>query len=765
MRLHASFVAVTLFCAMNMAAAQDGASLPLVKDVESQPLLAQVRRVVEALDFLGVPLRETDRAGLEATFREMDAARAVSGIQNILDRYCLVGVELTSDKEISAKNGPAAKELVEQGWTQFLIKVHNPMGLTGPLRAASPNALRLAGSPPGEVQSRWLDLQMFNQQPLLPRLSGLALEYRIIQLYSRDAGPRQAALSMEYVVRGGNAALDGATVRRTDAAPKGDPEVVIRSRPIQISFEAAPAHDVTFRVMDEMGKPATAGFVIRDQQNRVYPSQAKRLAPDFAFQPQIYRADGEKLKLPAGTYTVNCTRGPESISETKSLTVGDGPSLFTYQVRRWVDPTHLGWYSGDHHIHAAGCAHYSNPTEGVHAEDMIRHCLGEDLKVGCNLTWGPCFDYQIQFFTGQDDEVSRYPYLLRYDIEVSGFGSHRTGHLCLLRLKERNYPGGDSNTHWPTLGLNTLRWAKKQGAITGPAHSGSGLAPSQQRLDTPDGPGRLPNYAIPQYNGIGANEYVVDITHEVPGPDGKPVPAVDFISTMDTNRLHELNMWYHTLNCGFRVRASGETDFPCISGQRVGMGRVYVKTSGKLNYEDWCEGIKEGRSYVSDGTTHLMEFMAATTGDRQQSAPVGINGSELRLDGPTTIRLTAKVAARLDGKRLPIEAVVNGYPEASQEIVADGSLHDISLDVPIERSSWVALRLYPNAHTNPVFVLVDGKPIRASRRSAEWCLAGVDRCWQEKQRFYAAGEQDEALRAYEHARQTYRRIMNESDVD
>ena len=152
--------------------------------------------------------------------------------------------------------------------------------------------------------------------------------------------------------------------------------------------------------------------------------------------------------------------------------------------------------------------------------------------------------------------------------------------------------------------MNTLRWGKKEGAITGPAHSGSGLARSQERVAEGDGPGGLPNYAIPQYNGIGANEYIVDITHDVPGPDGKPIPAIDFISTMDTNRQQELNMWYHTLNCGFRVRPSGETDFPCISGQRVGMGRVYVKTTGKLNYEDWCEGIREGRTYVSDGTSH-----------------------------------------------------------------------------------------------------------------------------------------------------------------
>jgi len=81
---------------------------------------------------------------------------------------------------------------------------------------------------------------------------------------------------------------------------------------------------------------------------------------------------------------------------------------------------------------------------------------------------------------------------------------------------------------------------------------------------------------------------------------------------------------------------------------------------------------------------------------------------------------------------------------AKKDITADGSLHEISLEVPIEHSSWVALRLYPNAHTNPVFITVDNKPIRASRRSARGCLAGVDQCWKEKQKLYSDAEQNEA---------------------
>src|SRR5207244_4792164 len=138
---------------------------------------------------------------------------------------------------------------------------------------------------------------------------------------------------------------------------------------------------------------------------------------------------------------------------------------------------------------------------------------------------------------------------------------------------------------------------------------------------------------VPKYDGIGANEYIVDITHEVSGPDGKSTPAVDFISTVDTDCTAELNMWYHTLNAGFRVRASGETDFPCIYGERVGIGRSYVKLADKLDFDAWCEGIRQGRNYVSDGHSHLLEF---TVNDIH----MGDGASELKLAQPGKLHLT-----------------------------------------------------------------------------------------------------------------------------
>ncbi|HXG49228.1 MAG TPA: CehA/McbA family metallohydrolase, partial [Methylomirabilota bacterium] len=715
----------------------------------------QVRRLIESTDYLGSPFDAEAKRALAAALKETDTARAIEQIQKTLDAHCLFLVAINPELRVKVAPGPARPELVEQGWRQFLVKVTNDAGTTSALRADSPNARRLHGSPREEVADRWLDLMMFDSQPMTKTLSGLALEYRIVQLYSRDAGKREARIGFNV--------------------GQGTQDLGFRSE-VDLLFDCLSAHPVTLRVKDENGAPTVASFVIRDPQGRVYPSQAKRLAPDFAFHPQVYRGDGEMVKLPAGTYTVEFSRGPESLTRTRTLTVTPATTEASFQVERWIDPSKHGWWSGDHHIHAAGCAHYVKPTEGVHAEDMIRHVMGEDLKVGANLTWGPCFDYQKQFFCGAVDKVSKYPYLLRYDIEVSGFGSHQSGHLCLLRLRDQIYPGGDSKDHWPTLGLNTLRWAKKQGAVTGPAHSGWGL-----EVKTKD----LPNYEVPPFNAIGANEYIVDVTHEVPGPDGKLVPAVDFISTVDTPYVWELNIWYHTLNSGFRTRISGETDFPCIYGEKVGLGRSYVNLGDKLDYDAWCEGIREGRSYVSEGKSHLIDF-------KINGHALGEAGSELKLPAAGRIKATAKVAALLNerpdptlqnrdytqkpywdierarigpGREVPVELVVNGYPVAKKNLVADGRLREIEFDAAIERSSWVALRILPSSHTNPIFVLVDGKPIRASRRSVEWCLKGVEQCWKEKQRFIKPAELEDAMAAYAHARATYQRLLAECEVD
>ena len=105
---------------------------------------------------------------------------------------------------------------------------------------------------------------------------------------------------------------------------------------------------------------------------------------------------------------------------------------------------------------------------------------------------------------------------------------------------------------------------------------------------------------------------------------------------------------------------------------------------------------------------------------------------------------------------------MNGKPVARKNVVADGGVRDIAFDVPVERSSWLAVRILGSSHTNPIFVLVDGKPIRASRQSAQWCLAAVNQCWTQKAPKISRGELPDAQAAYDHARDVYTKLIEES---
>jgi hypothetical protein len=868
-------------CATSFLSAADW---PMVESVDRQPLLAQIERVRDALQHLGSPLSAEAVRSLDQTAQVMDDAQFAARIQQVLDPLCLAAVSLTDGKSPIVVPGLTPPELDEQGWRTYLVKVLNPQESRARLRIDSPHARPLPHAPPEEVASRWLGLSMFDGQPLTPTLTGLPLEYRIVEVFARDVGERkvrlefsapvagrggsrgssivadwrfdkdtagwQAQNQVELVAEGGALLLTGtgddpflgaslpepakpgnyvlrfwakaeeAGVGQvfwwTQERPQPDGGHVVafnveagremlyevpfgddghltgvridpNGKPChwridwielasadggqdwggaELNLKSRPSQTVTFRVLDDPDRPAMGCFEVTDETGRVYPPQSKRLAPDFFFQRQIYRADGETIRLPQGRYTVRCSRGPESIPETQELVVGDGPVELEFRVQRWIDPSRRGYWSGDHHIHAAGCAHYENPTQGVHPPDMLRHCMGEDLKVGCCLTWGPCFDFQKRFFTGDLDANSKYPYLIRYDVEVSGFGSHASGHLNLLRLKEQIPPGGDSKEHWPTLGLNTLRWAKKQGAVCGPAHSSSGLTRFVDRVpgtEGQDGPNGLPTFNIPAFDGIGANEFIMNVAHTVAGPDGTQIPAVDFISTMNSDRTAEFNMWYHVLNCGFPVRASGETDFPCMSGERVGIGRVYARLDGELTFDHWCDAIAAGRSYVSDGRTHLMEFTASTaTGTALE---IGTQDSTLRLPGSEDVTFRVNAAMLMptgpSGNRpvQTVELIVNGYPVARQDLAADGQEGPLSFTHRIEQSSWAAVRVMPSAHTNPVFVLVDNRPIRANRHSALWCLQCVDQCWKSKANTYRPEERPTAEQDYETARSVFRQRL------
>lgn len=792
-------------------------------DVEGQPLGANILRVMQALEFLGTPLPADESAALQQAAKDRDAA----ALQKLLDPHVLCTVHINPELRVKATRGDAKGVLHQGGHTPVVIKVDNEGTVTERLRISSPQAGKVYGgvSEPILVRQaqtelgvdqtkdpnsgRFLDVDVFTAAPMTEKLSGLEVEYVIALIHSSEAGKREATLVFDV--------------------GQGTQDLGFRSE-LPVLFEVRPAIPVTLSVKEE-GVPSIARLTFRDRQGRVYPPQAKRLAPDLFFQPQVYRTDGETVLLPPGSYTMTSCRGPEYREITRDIVVSESnDATIEVPLERWIEPSRQGWFSGDHHIHGAGCSHYQVPTQGVTPADMFRQVKGEALNVGCVLTWGPCYDFQRRYFSPDADLVSEPLTVLKYDVEVSGFGSASLGHVCLLNLVDQTYPGseGTSTKGWPTWTVPVMKWAKEQGGVTGYPHSDLRTDPAvsakwlMARLDkdtdaqltvaeigdavlpeplekvdadrnqsvslaelTASGDRAanvLPNQLIPSMTGAGAMEILVST------PEG----VCDFISAMDTSRVGEWNTWYHLMNCGFPLKVSGETDFPCMSSRRVGQGRVYVRLAdgplSKVDFGDWCRGIATGRSYVSDGYAHALEF-------RVNDVAPGFR--EITADAPLTVKVAAVVAFAQEtpegvaygtqdapegrkvagdtvtlhqprsqklipgGERL-VEVVVNGKVSGQATVPADGKEHALAFDVPIQQSSWVALRQFPQMHTNPVYVLIGGQPVRASRKSAQWCRTAIDLLWENRSKFISDAEKPAARETYDRAIETYERIAGEA---
>ena len=328
-----------VFLSASIATAQQ---LPVIDKVDYQPLAAQASRLLEALEVLGDPLPAEETAELkQLAGAPSDRAQAVTQIQKILDRHCLVGVEINPESRVKVQEGPAKADLVEQGWRTFLVKVINQAGITPVLAAESPNAGMLAGSESYAVSRRWLDIRMFDKQPIRPRLSGLEVSTAFCS-FSRTtpAGARRASRTTWGRVR-----------RISDSQP-GRSAIQRAARP---GDAARPRYR----------QPSDHRFVLcatRKPRLSIDPSGSLGLT----FQP---RSIGLMATIcccrRATTRSIHC--GP-NIRKAQRIHVGS--SLWIWYTSN-LSTRKNGWYSGDHHIHAAGCAR--EKPQGVYGRHDALH--------------------------------------------------------------------------------------------------------------------------------------------------------------------------------------------------------------------------------------------------------------------------------------------------------------------------------------------------------------------------------------------------------
>jgi hypothetical protein len=305
--------------------------------------------------------------------------------------------------------------------------------------------------------------------------------------------------------------------------------------------------------------------------------------------------------------------------------------------------------------------------------------------------------------------------------------------------------------------LPVLEWFRHQGALSGYRHAAADRAPRSLGMT-------LPNFLASAIDE-GTGDYVMSVAHD----------AVDFITVGTGDFSSELNLWYHSLNAGFRTRIIGEmpctaAEAPPMNGVRSNIQSVSISQSRRTMLSDDM-AVSEGRAAI-----HVFKVNG-----RSPSSEIG---SEVRLPSSGSVAVSASLAVSLDERRaasaeprsgwdvenariadtrlVNVEVVVNGRVAATKAVTADGSEQNVDFSLPIQQSSWVAIRIKGAAHTNPVFVLVDNMPVRASRASVEWIMRSLLEAYEAANPTWTEKESANARAAYGYSYAVYQKILAET---
>ena len=366
-----------------------------------------------------------------------------------------------------------------------------------------------------------------------------------------------------------------------------------------------------------------------------------------------------RVDVPPGTYDLVLTKGPEYRWVQRSLTVGPGETCREeIDLERWTDlPTH-GWYSGDAHIHMArdpdadGSILVVANAEDVHVANMLQ--MG---NIG-----SPYFE-QASF--GPEGRAANGDFHL-----VSGQEDPRTGrrgHTLHLNVAE---PIRDPERYF--LYHETFERLRKDGALTGYAHVDSGWFADDAGL-------------------------ALDV----------PFGLVDLVEVLQAGTLHT-DQWYDFLNLGYRLVPVAGSDWPYID--MVGSVRNMVHVPGGLTADRWFEGLRAGRTFVSNGPVLTLQVEEAGIGDEVPVTP------------GTTVLVRVSAAQSPDlGPIERLELVVHGEVVATGNVGTDGAA-ELEHSLVVEEGCWVAARTTGRpgtfAHTAPVYLPVDGGTWRAASAEA-----------------------------------------------
>jgi cysteine-rich repeat protein len=333
--------------------------------------------------------------------------------------------------------------------------------------------------------------------------------------------------------------------------------------------------------------------------------------------------------------------------------------------------------AGDPHVHSRGCL--VAPTTPSRLVQML---AADGIDVGAALVWGDGFEPDSANFTGSDDPASGGGRILHYDLEVSAFAAGTTGHLVMLGLRDIGFSSDPFRS--PKSGLSLPAWARAQDprVAVGMAH---GQFWPASGFPSPPVACCMP-WELPVQVARGGVSFLIT-ERRVDGPVIDPGTA---------------QLWRALLNTGYKLAVLGGSDYPCIHREIGNSPRTDVVVDGPLTYDAWLAGVRAGRTVVTLDAAHRLNMRV---NGQPLGSEVGARAGEVLL-----VSLESQ-----SPEALGVDLLVNGAAATSVVLPAGRQVATVRLALPA--SAWLSARTL-RAHTGATYVLVDGRPIRASAADA-----------------------------------------------
>jgi hypothetical protein len=427
-------------------------------------------------------------------------------------------------------------------------------------------------------------------------------------------------------------------------------------------------------------------------------------------EPAMYQTSGEfTIALPAGKWHIGIEHGNEFIpvDQEINLSGNEKQATKTFQLKRWIDLPHMGWYSGDVHVH-----HPTNKPE--FKAYLLEYAKAEDVHIVNVLAMGNH---------------------LGTAFKQEGFGEkfrECRNNICLVSGQED--PRGDFGH---VIGLNISHLTRDTAV-----YNYYDLVLKQLHLE----PGAIVGYAHFALNGSRTDK-------------GLPVfitsGQVDFVELLQFSRINTRD-YYDYLNLGFHITAVAGSDFPW--GSTMGEVRTFVYTGNQFSVDAWFEGLKSGHTFVSNGPALFLEVDGKLPGTEVIKSSGSSAKIKVKAISNPGIGMINRIAI-YDNDGLVAEKINDGKRDSM----------DISLDHILNKSEWIAAVVNCDngavAHTTPVYMIVNGQPTWDAKRGPELIrkqIALIEKTEEEEKGKFVVDEG--ILKRLESAREYYNHLLKEMNA-